>query len=69
MNSSFQTTLSNEDALEHSFTFGAQEEQQPCSTQCSTHEQFTIWCNGSIGQEIVNSDGMTIAWTTNPWVA
>lgn len=54
---------------EHSFTFGTPEEQLPCSTQCSTHEPFSIWCNGGIGQEIVNADGMTIAWTTDPWVA
>ena len=54
---------------EHSITFGTLKEQQPCSTQCNIHEPFSIWCNGGIGQEIVNADGMTIAWTTDPWVA
>ena len=54
---------------EHSITFGTLKERQPFSMECSTHEPFTIHCNGSIGQEIVNADGMTIAWTTDPWVA
>ena len=54
---------------EHSFTFGTVQKRQPYSMECSTHEPFSIWSNGSIGQEIVNSDGMTIAWTTDPWVA
>ena len=54
---------------EHTSTFGTDQKSQPFSMECSTHEPFTIHCNGGIGQEIVNSDGMTIAWTTDPWVA
>ena len=30
---------------------------------------FTVRQSGSIGQEIVNADGTTICWTTDPWTA
>lgn len=30
---------------------------------------FTVHATGSIGQEIHDADGNTIAWTTDGWVA
>lgn len=30
---------------------------------------FTVDASGTIGQEIHDADGKTIAWTTNAWVA
>ena len=54
---------------EHSFTFGADQKPLPYSTACVIHEPFTVASNGSIGQMILNADGNTLAWTTDPWVA
>ena len=53
---------------ELSFTFGTKHGPQPCLTPCVIHGPFQIRTNNSIGQEILNSDGHTIAWTTDPWV-
>ena len=53
-----------------SFTSGTGNGRLPCSTECVTPgPQFSIRSNGSIGQEICDGDGVTIAWTTDPWVA
>ena len=50
-------------------TFGMPKEPQPSSTACGIRGPFTIRSNGSLGQEILDADGTTIAWTTNLIVA
>ena len=40
-----------------------------CSMGCIIQEPFTIRTNGSVGQEILDADGVVIAWTTDLWVA
>lgn len=57
------------DNPEHSFTFGTDPKRQPCSTECAIRGPFSIQTNNSLGQEILNCDGLTIAWTIDPWVA
>ena len=54
---------------EHSFTFGTDQEQQHYSMACAIHGPFTVTSNGSIGQMILDADGDTLAWATNPLVA
>jgi hypothetical protein len=51
------------------FGFGTVSGRQQSSTGCATLEPFVIRQSGNIGQEIVNQDGKTIAWTTDVWVA
>ena len=50
-------------------TCGTEPEPQPFSMLCAINGPFTIRSNGSLGQEILDSDGQTIAWTTNMIVA
>lgn len=40
-----------------------------CSTDCAIHGPMLILSNGSIGQQIVDADGRTVAWTTDLVVA
>jgi hypothetical protein len=51
------------------FGFGTVSGRQQSSTGCPTHERFAIRQSASIGQEILNEDWTTIAWTTDTWVA
>ncbi len=48
---------------------GTPEEPLPFSMLCAIHGPFTIRTNGCVGQEILDCDGRTIAWTTNVIVA
>lgn len=55
--------------LERTSGHGTLQKPQPLSTACNTQGRFLIRFNGGIGQEILNADGETIVWTTDPWVA
>lgn len=57
------------DNPERTFTFGTQSEPQNCLTECSIQGPLMIQTNNSLGQQILDADGNTIAWTTDPWVA
>lgn len=50
-------------------TSGTESKPLPFSTVCGIRGPFVIQTNGCIGQEILDSDGQTIAWTTNVIVA
>ena len=54
---------------ELSFTSGTKRKRQPCSMECNIQGPFQIRNNGSIGQEIFDTDGRIIAWTTDVIVA
>lgn len=56
-------------SLGHSFMSGPEQGQHPCSMRCSIPGLFLIRNNGSIGQEILDANGKTIAWTTDEIVA
>ena len=38
-------------------------------TECSIHEPFATQTNGSMGQTIVDTNGLSVAWTTDPVIA
>jgi hypothetical protein len=64
------------DSRERTSGFGAPGRRPPSSTGCDTHGQkreapgpFSVRASGTIGQEVIDQDGMIIAWTTDEWVA
>lgn len=67
MNDTLPSDLAHSPA--HSFTSGMNQKPLPYSTACVIHEPFTVTSNGSIGQMILDSDGKTVVWATNPWIA